>query len=312
VESPFGGTIFLIAPESSPELVALIDGAVEAPLFLSGRTPPGEWLRGRRAPGPWAELVGRKVALTLPSSVVRGLADPESLMAYWDEVLEHCYSLYAAPLRARPERFCVDRQISAGYMHSGYPIMTGDDVARRFVDLSTLRGDHGEPCWGFYHELGHNFQEPEWTWDGCGEVTNNLFSLYGGEKLNRVYDENARTYPRTHPAVRPDALEKSVGGYLSSGAPFEKWKDDPWVALSTFIDLRKEFGWEPFTKVFGEYQNLSGAQKPKDDPSRRDGFVVRFSRAVGRNIRPHFARYGVPTTDEGCRPVKNLPDWSAR
>lgn len=312
VASAFGGPVYVVVPEGgagAQSIPVQIRGGVEAPLFVRGQTMPEEWARQRLAPGPWAELVAGKVALTVPSAVVRTLDDPEALMAYWDEVLENGYSFYAAPVRRRPERYCVDRQIGAGYMHSGYPIMTGDDVAQKFVTLSTLRGDDGNTVWGFYHELGHNFQEPEWTWDGCGEVTNNLFSLYGGEKLNRTYDESTRSYPRAHPAVRPDALEKTVARHRAAGAPYAGWQDDPWLALSTFIDLRNAFGWEPFTKVFAEYQKLKPGERPRTDTEKHDAFVVRFSRIVGKNIRPHFAWYGIPTTDSGCRSVASLPGW---
>jgi hypothetical protein len=34
----------------------------------------------------------------------------------------------------------------------------------------------GEGHWGHFHELGHNEQLGEWTWDSVGEVTCNFFS----------------------------------------------------------------------------------------------------------------------------------------
>ncbi len=38
----------------------------------------------------------------------------------------------------------------------------------------------GDPCWGFNHEVGHAHQlRPEFNWGGLGEVSNNVFSLYG-------------------------------------------------------------------------------------------------------------------------------------
>lgn len=40
--------------------------------------------------------------------------------------------------------------------------------------------DHvkASPSWGLYHEMGHNRQKGEWTFEGCTEVTVNIFSLY--------------------------------------------------------------------------------------------------------------------------------------
>ncbi|MCF3112209.1 M60 family metallopeptidase [Niabella sp. CC-SYL272] len=38
----------------------------------------------------------------------------------------------------------------------------------------------GDPCWGFSHEVGHVHQlRPYLNWGGLGEVSNNIFSLYG-------------------------------------------------------------------------------------------------------------------------------------
>ncbi|MBO9620623.1 MAG: M60 family metallopeptidase [Niabella sp.] len=38
----------------------------------------------------------------------------------------------------------------------------------------------GDPCWGFSHEVGHVHQlRPYFNWGGLGEVSNNVFSLFG-------------------------------------------------------------------------------------------------------------------------------------
>ena len=69
------------------------------------------------------------------------------------DMLGYYAELGARPLDVQPQRFVTDRQISLGYMHSGYPIMTHLDAAERFVDLERLstKGD-----WGMFHEMGHN------------------------------------------------------------------------------------------------------------------------------------------------------------
>jgi hypothetical protein len=200
----------------------------------------------------------------------------------------------------------VDVEISAGYMHSGYPIMTHDDVAARFVDLSVLRAPGGN-TWGFYHELGHNHQRPEWTWSGCGEVTNNLFSLYGGEQFNRAYRDG--DYPDAHNAIAPATRRKRLIEYLAAGAPYDKWTGDPWIALTTFVGLRQAFGWEPFTAVFKEYEDLPASAKPKTDQEKRDQFLVRFSKRVGKNLGPYFAAFGIPVSDAARAQVAALPSW---
>lgn len=305
VASAFGGAIYIEVPPGAAlsQVWVSVSGAVAAPRFVHGVTPLAAWRETiRHAPGPWAELEGDHVILTVPSSVVRDLEDPDALMEFWDEMMRRCHELYAAPMRPRPERYCVDRQISAGYMHAGYPIMTGDDVARRFVDLSVLRGSDGNPCWGFYHEMGHNFQQPEWTWDGFGEVTNNLFSLYGTETLNG--DQSG-----AHPAMKPAERLARIRAVAAAPGRERYYVKDPWYPLTMFHVLRAAFGWEPFTKVFAQLRDLPRAEKPASEQAKRDAFLVRFSRAVGKDIAGYLEAWGVELSDGAKKQVSDLPSW---
>jgi len=303
--SPFGGTIFIDVPNGCRlgEVKVAISNAVEAPRFVRGKTSLEEWKKTiRQHPAPWAEMEGNIVVLSVPSSSVRDLDDPESLMAYWDKVMEACYRLYAAPKRTRPERYCVDRQISAGYMHSGYPIMTFEDVAKTFCDLPKL-SQKGGHLWGFYHEMGHNFQEGSWTFEGTGEVTNNLFSVYGQEAVVGLQPDE---YGLAHPALKePDATNR-LRKYLANGAKFSDWQSDPFLALTMYLQLRKAFGWEPMTKVFASFR--SGPQ-PRSDQEKRDEWMVRMSKAVGKNLGPFFEAWGVPVSESAKKAVEPLPQW---
>ena len=305
VASPFGGTIFIDSPprSSQGEVSVTIANAVAAPRFVRGVTGLAEWRQTLRdAPGPWAELVGKLVILSVPSSAVRDLDDPEALMAYWDEVMERCYSFYAAPKRSRPERYCVDRQISAGYMHSGYPIMTGDDVAKTFCDLNILRGSTGIKCWGFYHEMGHNFQQPEWTWSAFGEVTNNLFSLYGAETLNGVK-------VGAHPSMTQAEIDKRLQIIAANPGKAKYYERDPWYPLTMFWLLRQEFGWEPFTRLFAEFRDLPRSERPRTEQEKHDQFLTRFARLTGHNLSEYLTAWGVELSPEARQTVANLPVW---
>ncbi len=293
VASPFGGTLYLDVPQGCKlgAVPVTVVNAVAAPRYVRGVTSVEEWKQSiRNAPGPWAEMEGKLVILTVPSYAVRDLDDPEALMSYWDEVMEHCYALYAAPKRNRPERYC------------GYPIMTGDDVARTFCDLGILRGNVGIKCWGFYHEMGHNFQRPEWTWEAFGEVTNNLFSLYGTETLNDVK-------VGAHPAMTADQMmqrERTVAAAPGSAHYYEK---DPWYPLTMFWLMRREFGWEPFTKLFAEFRDLPNAEKPQTELEKHNQFLVRFCKLTGHNLTNYLTAWGIETTEPAHAAVASLPTW---
>lgn len=299
--TPFGGLIYIEIPENctlGPADITIAN-AVEAPLFILDKTTPDQWKLARQAPAPWAELATSKVIVTVPSDRIRNLEDPVSVMKYWDEILDADADLAAiSRTRPRPERLTADLQISAGYMHSGYPIMTHLDAAEWMVSLPELRRGN----WGLYHELGHNHQHDAWTFDGTGEVTCNLFTLYVHDT---VCADDAQTNSKQWLAKHRQGMVL----HLEAGAPFDKWKSDPFLALIMYIQLQQDFGWETYKRVFTEYRALSPAELPKSDDEKRDQWMIRFSRACGRNLGPFFQTWGIPTSQAARDQIKNLPEW---
>lgn len=302
VASAFGGLIYIEVPsKAAPAKLGLtISGAVEAPYFVLGQTTNQEWTsRVRALPGPWAELACDRVILTIPSAVARAIDDPEAIMNHWASVLDADADLAGIPhQRPYPQRYVADTQISAGYMHSGYPIMTHLDAAAFMTDLGGLV----EKGWGPYHEMGHNHQEEMWTFDGTGEVTCNLFTLYVLETVCGVADASMVK------VLGPDAVG-ARGRYLGEGAKFEQWKKDPFLALQMYAQLRLAFGWEVYRTVFAEYRALGAGQRPTSDDQKRDQWMIRMSRATGRNLGPFFQAWGVPTTSQARDSINDLPPW---
>ena len=307
VATPFGGPIYLEADGADRAVLEIeLSGAVEAPRFvLQDPESRGQWNARRGAPAPWAELEGQHVILSVPSAAIRALADPAPVLQWWDGVVaSHC-ALAGCALPARRERIVPDRQISAGYMHAGYPIMTHLDVATAkgglppLLDLETLRS---EGNWGLLHELGHNRQKGDWTFAGTGEVTCNLFSLYSSETM-------AGIEPWTHPWLEGQKQAGLV--HLEKGAPYEEWKRHPGVALLMYAQLQKRFGWTPFQRVFAAYEALDDAERPRTDQERIDQWMTRMSRACGRDLRPFFRAWGLPLGEAAAldRELGRLPEW---
>jgi len=302
IASPFGGLIYIIVPKSGKiaEFKVTVRDAVEAPFFVLGQTDSKDWCeRIRTLPGPWAELATRNIILTVPSEHVRKLDDPVALMQFWDQVLDADAELAGLlKERERPERIVSDVQISVGYMHSGYPIMTLLDAAARMTDLAVMR--KGE--WGLFHELGHNHQSGDWTFDGAGEVTVNLFTLYVFEKLCGKKPREANN------CLAMPQRDQSLKMYLAT-RDFSKWQRDPGLALLMYVQLQEGFGWEPYIKLFAEYRDLPKSERPKNDDEKRDQWMVRFSKAVGKNLGPFFETWGVPTSEKACGEISGLPKW---
>jgi len=304
-----GGLVYIEVPSGCrlEQIEVGIAGAVAAPRFVLGETQHDEWIADiRQRPGPWAELATKKIILTVPSRVVRELDDPDELLRVWDQVLDACADLARIPRdRARPERFVLDQQISAGYMHSGYPIMAHLDVEKTLVDAAMIA--KGESTWGFFHEIGHNHQAPAWTFDGAVEVTVNLFTMYVHDRVCGRDDMGTRQNgPNLLLAADRD---RKIKPYFERGASFQEWKEDPFLALCMYIQLQQAFGWEAFQDVFEEYGKLAQAELPKNDDEKRDQWLVRFSRRVGKDLGPFFQAWGVPTSDAARRQVADLPKW---
>ena len=302
----FGGLVYIEVPEGCRlgKLMVTLSDAVEAPRFVLGQTTLSEWReKVRKFPAPWAELETSKIILTVPSSAVRKLEDPEALMHFWDDVADAEADLATIPRqRARAERYVTDQQISAGYMHSGYPIMTFLDVAEVVTDRERMLANGHGGVWGLFHELGHNHQAGEWTFEGTGEVTCNLFTLY-------VFDKVCGRATNTHESFTRAARNEKLKTYLAGGAKFEQWKADPFLALIMYVQVQEAFGWEAFKKVFAEYRALPAEQRPKNDDEKRDQWLVRLSRTVGHNLGPFFEAWGVPTSAAARRSVAELPAW---
>ena len=302
VVNPFGGHVYIVVPRGLSGTVEVqISGAVEAPYYVFGKTTDEEWKQSRQAPAPWAELASDRVILTVPSYLVRELDNPKEVMEFWNGVLDACAELAAWEGRARPERITADRQISAGWMHAGYPVMTPTQTERGLTDLAYLkeRGDK----WGFFHEFGHNHQSGDWTFSGSGEVTVNLFTLYIFEKMYGI------PISETRREMRPDVRKEAKARHIAAGAPFAQWQRDPFLALTMYVELIEEFGWESFIAVFGEYRHLSANQRPRNDDEKRDQWMVRFSKQVGKNLGPFFDQWGVPVSQTAKDSIAELPVW---
>jgi len=306
VASPFGGLVYIEVPRGATlgKVRATIAGAVEAPYYVHGQTTVEAWRKSiRTRAAPWAELASDKIILTVPSTAIRHLEDPAALMDFWNAVADACADLAARPRdRDRPERYVTDLQIAAGYMHSGYPIMTLLDVAPVMVDVQRLkRSGHGG-VWGLFHELGHNHQNRDWTFRGTVEVTVNLFTMYVLETVCGLEPT------RCHSGISDRSRARKMQAYFAN-PDFAKWQRDPFLALIMYIQMQKAFGWEPFKKVFAEYRALPNAERPKSDDAKRDQWLVRFSRAVGRNLGPFFEAWHVPTSKAARQSIADLPVW---
>ena len=303
----FGGPIYIESTHDCElgRFRVNIDGAVAMPRYIAGKTKAKQWKKQRSHPAPWAEIETKKVVFTLASEHIRDIEDPTEIVEFWDGVMDSCADLLGREhKRKRSERFATDIQISAGYMHSGYPLMAGLDIGSTMVDIERIKKNGHGGVWGLFHEIGHNHQNSLWVYRGTTEVTVNLFSLYVFEKMCGLYPKD-----RVHSGALPENRDKSLGKYLADGAKFDKWQSNPFLALYMYSMIQEKFGWEPMTKVFKEYRAEEEANLPKNDDQKRDQWMVRLSKATGKNLSQFFDAWGVPVSDSAKQQVASLPKW---
>lgn len=295
LSSPFGGLVYIVVdkPQAGPEQKFSFTNVVRSARFVQGKTTPEEWRKQLTYTAPWAEIGSDRLIFSVPIAEAKKVADPAALMALWDKTMGMYSELDGSPLFDRPERIVCDRQISAGYMHSGYPIMTWmDDSIPLSLDATRLTT---QGTWGHWHELGHNRQQGSWTFEGTGEVTNNIFTVYMMSHVakkdlwDRIGQEKAK-----------------FEGYIATGGDFGKWKSEPFLALYMYMQLVETFGWDSMKKYFRSYQ--TGPQ-PKNDLEKHDQFMTRYSRVIGKNLGPFFQAWAVPTSEAARDGLKDLPVW---
>lgn len=291
-QNRFGGLVYINANQYGCSLGLTrikISGCVAAPYFVLGKTNVRDWreeIRFRKA--PWAELANSKIILTFPSKSIRDLKDPEPVMLFWESILK-AYTDLSGRCKLKPERIVADVQISCGYMHAGYPIMIHiDEAVETALDIKKLLSTS---AWGHLHELGHNNQESEWTFDGTIEVTCNIFTLYVLTTLCGLSFIEARD------VFEPVKIKAAIAKFCNEGKNFDAWKNDPFLALLFYYQLQQEFGWGAFKKVFAHYRHLGENETPKTNQEKMDLWLVIFSNIVDFNLYDFFISWGIPVSE---------------
>ena len=303
VANAFGGQLFIqvrntgarksaaTKPIAAPPGLAVLEfgNAVAMPTFVLGKDTAASWQQSlATSPAPWVTFVAKHAILHVRRATAEKIADPKPITEWWDKAMELQDDLVALD-RLAPERVVPDIQISAGFMHSGYPFMCFINPSEAsMVDLAKLstKGD-----WGFFHELGHNHQRTDWTFPGQTEVTCNFFSLYCMEKLVGL--------PRGtgHGSVKDldGNMAKRLGNPPNLGA-FEQ--------LAPFMVLIRAHGWEPLRATLRSYAQTPGKG---DLAAKQNSFVVRYGQAAKVDVGDFFGQLGYPITPETKEALKGFP-----
>lgn len=312
IKSPYGGLVYLIPKTAKSGFKAPIhiSGAVASPTFVKGETTNEEWHRSiKNNPAPWGELIGEHVIFTLPKETLLEMENPTELIEHWDQVTASYDEFVgidpALPLPHkgldRQHRYVADVQISAGYMHAGYPMMIPIDPAASHVVDPKLALERG---WGFWHEMGHEYQQNPWKWGDLTEVSVNIYTLYIQEKFTDVQrlieksNDGKSHYDR--------ALE-----FVADPSTTKKYTDlELMDQLVFFKQLQLAFGWDFYTDLHIAYREMDEKVLPSTDQEKKDMLLYMASKQSGYNLVSFFQKWGWSITDNGQAKVDalDLPD----
>ena len=301
VGNAFGGPIYITvaAGKILGDFNVTIENAVDMPHYIHGVTDVHDWqmfLRG--SPAPIAELQSDYFILTIPSWGIRNLDLPNVTMEFWDDALQMEHNLSGFTPWPRVERAVFDVQISAGWMHSGYPFMAHTASVNGVVNGSYMR-QNGD--WGMFHELGHNHQWMSSTLPGTTETTCNIYSVKLMTELVGV------NLSQGHSALNTQSRNSRTETYFSGGSQISQWS--VWTALETYLQIQEEFGWEPLTAAYQEYYyNLTS--QPSGDSAEFNEYAKWISIKTGYNMTSYLAAWGFPITEPTQNAVDHLPVWT--
>ncbi len=252
IRNLYGGHIYIFAGRPIATPVNLVfTNVVKSPDFILGKTTDAEWKTMiQKSCVPYLELRSENLIFVVPREycVNKPIPSPTVLMTEWDNALNLDYYQWEglvenstneydkAPLL--PWRVVQDIKPSAGYGHSGFPIVTYNDYGwyNEFTELSQIQGGG---AWGTFHEIGHNNQQPRyWSWSSLGETSNNLFVFKVAHRQDAVHPG---AWPPKHPAL-PNMIPKALAFAAedNAGKNFDGTDariSDPFARLTPFLQI---------------------------------------------------------------------------
>ncbi|HEK6319918.1 TPA: hypothetical protein SO907_002630 [Yersinia enterocolitica] len=301
------GPLYFVAtnqPGSSEITVNLLEGGKPMPRFILGENTAEDWQAQlvKFGDAPFAELVGKRMILTMPIADMREKAtDPEGVLVLWDRIVslaEEQFGLSAKrafPHRATPfqYQFVSKPNSTPGYMSAAnYWLGSNASGIAEVINTDKLQNEG----WGPWHELGHHYQMPAWTFKGNTEVTVNLTSLY----VQRALGGTSR--------MEADSRWEDIAVFLKDKS--KAYEDaGVFVSLGMFWQLDLAFGKDFYQRLGDRYRTLTPAEQPKNNDEKKQRFLLEASRVSGMSLKSFFHQWGIKPTKETSAQLKamNLP-----
>ena len=320
VASPYGGGIYIEVPylANAGVVSVTVTGAVRAPYFSAKsfhQTTATEWTSERTNPAPWADFQSDKFMCQVPRKWIYNMTGAQAvqLMVDWDKGMDAINDLMGFDRnRGKETMYCQTDVILRSSVHApGYPaVNVTSNVNSEVSPLgyagnylvrgpnTTLTAANIE-----FHEQGHAYGFPKFG----GESESNV-NLLQPAMLTRGF---GRTFDEAH------------NGSFGSGNPFITINNTAiaWMCVFSFSpneipmqDGEKDYQhkghakWMDIARIYATPSNPNAGWEKLDAYWRSfmlddannvpygngtDDYLLRLSRAVGKDIRPLFHFWGI-------------------
>ncbi len=336
VTNAYGGSLSLVVPEHFRDAIPVtVEGAIPMAVYTAGQSTLTEWRADLNAGAPQAiiQTLGG-IRLVLSAENAHDISDPGEVAAFWDGFQQHHAELAGEPVRRAYESIWLfDPQVGWGYANVvgdriNYPLhgehwalLPGTAAGREYIATLPNLGpqghrippstgyiprEHGVDWWLFGHELGHQWQTEDWRghgdterdrYGGITEVGVNLFTMY---TLNYYVfsgdDFGVSVREPTHGCAAPLDHAALANRRWSTAGFCER--------LALYRQLISQFGWDPMRRTFHSYYDPSYPRETYG--GHLDGFAIRFSTMVQRDLVEFFQRWEYPLSGSAETTIRDF------
>lgn len=298
ITAPRDGIVFVSNSSTEKVATATISGGRAHPVWVKNRTRADEFAAQLAdfSAAPVVSLVGERVFVDVQRRLVedlrsRGVSwDPADVVMRLDRVLEYTCDVYGLTYAA----------VGVARKHPGRVYFSGADSGAGWAFATNqwlcfqINTGASETLlttpdnWGTWHEVGHTFQTPSYTWGGLGEVTVNISSLALQQRLTGAHrlDE----WPEAK-----DRIARYFDQPVTDRRFWDLINENPFYPLFFFDQLRQSFGEGFYPAVDQRYRvrRGQGMTMPYADQEKIDMFAQVASEVADRDLAPFFAEWGL-------------------
>lgn len=293
--------------EEEPAQVTIED-TLEVPTFHINETTTEEWKEQmtRLTDAPFVELVGDYVFGTFQYNQAEDFLNPDTVndrLKYWDQVFLYQNEVIGTSLtgtginkKYNNRVHIINPDTGGGWANAGGGRLS---FHKAFGAGRSILSDLPEQDqWGFWHEMGHTYQNPYYKASFLGEVTVNIPAHVIQNKLglkNRF--EGSSNVARIQSFIE-------TSGNKSFAAPGYDNDSNHWIWLGLFEQLRRAYGNNFYSHLNYNYRLLDNVPIPSDDEGKFQLFMKMSSQTTQRDLSEFFEKWGLYPNQDTLEEMK--------